>query len=89
MGLAELLESDSRIRENMRMNGQCTAWSKPSLIGQPYVKNMLLNTRLLEIVGHYWCNEKDEPTILPIPLLRAEAMVIKMTLCFTVVWVFG
>jgi len=75
MSLAQMLERDTRMRENMRTFGQLTVWASENLVTQPYVKNMVLNVRLLEIVAEYWCNEKDSPTILPIPLLRREALV--------------
>lgn len=69
-----MLERDTRMRENIRTFGQLTVWASENLVTQPYVKNMVLNVRLLEIVAEYWCNEKDTPAILPIPLLRREAL---------------
>ena len=70
--LADTLESDVRIREMARANGQLTSWVSANLKGQPYVKNMLLNVRLLEIVGEYWCNQHSTPKLIPVPFLRKQ-----------------
>lgn len=72
MSLADTLESDVRIREMARVNGQLTSWASDNLKGQPYVKNMLLNVRLLEIVGEYWCSKNPTPKLIPVPFLRKQ-----------------
>ena len=74
MGLADALEADARVREAARCaNGQITCWASPSLVSQPYVKNMVLNTRVLEITARHWCHTVSEPKLLPIKMLRKEA----------------
>ena len=71
--LGKIFERDDRIRENARVNGgHLVVWASKHLRNQPYVQNMLLNVRVLELVAEYWCSRHPDPELLPIDFVRAQ-----------------
>ena len=78
--LCQLLESEYSIRNHVRSNsdGQITRWPKQELTGMPSVKAMVLNVVSLEVVAGWWTSKNDQPCIIPIDQLRAEAHMSKV-----------
>ena len=73
--LAVRLESQAHIRNRVRgdPSGIITRWPKPSLIGVPSVKSMVLNVTALETVAAWWVEIAEGPSVIPIGVIREQA----------------
>ena len=76
--LAELVESESSIRNRMRdpVEGGCiTRWPRPELVGVPSVKSMALNVVALEAIARWWTINSPTPSVVPIDEMRTQARI--------------
>ena len=70
--LAEMLESQTSVRNSMRNTGKITKWPSPQSIGVPSVKALTLNVPALEQVATWFTRDSPDPGSITIDKIRNE-----------------
>ena len=90
-------EADTMLRNRGRQQGVLTTWLKPEATGVASMKAAALNHKLLEITSHWWVQLCDQPSAIPIGLLRSEVgikiekmkQISNLNLKLIIPWFFG
>ena len=65
-------EADAMLRNRGRQQGTLTIWLKPEATGVASMKVAAMNHKLLEITSQWWVQLCDQPSAIPIGMLRSE-----------------
>lgn len=71
--LAEMLESQTSIRNTIRNTGKITKWPSPQSIGVPSVRALALNVPALEQVATWFTRDSPVPGSIAIDKMRTQA----------------
>ena len=71
--LAHQWENDAGLRSRARNDGQLCIWPDPKLVGIPSNRACVLNAVPLTYAARWWTSQKDQPSAIPIKLLREQA----------------
>ena len=71
--LSVALEREEHVRHLARKNTLLLEWPTLATTGVPSCKSLLSNLKIMLIVADWWSSSYDEPLLIPISVLRAEA----------------
>ena len=70
--LAKLLDEDAFCRRLGRETKQLSQWGTKESVGVPSCQHLVLNVRVLLVIGEWWIPQVDAPKPIPIDTMRKE-----------------